>query len=180
MKWHHALNDYKLYLKIERGLSQNSITNYEFDIKKLIQYLDEHNINVSPIDISNDVIQPFVYELSKVLNPRSQSRLISGLRSFFSYLIFEDYRKTNPLDHIESPKIGRKLPDTLSIEDIDKLIAAIDLSKTYNGIYIGERDRAILETLYSCGLRVSELTNLKISDLFFEEGFIKVTGKGDI
>ena len=179
MKWHHALNDYKLYLKIERGLSQNSITNYEFDIKKLIQYLDEHNINVSPIDISNDVIQPFVYELSKVLNPRSQSRLISGLRSFFSYLIFEDYRKTNPLDHIESPKIGRKLPDTLSIEDIDKLIAAIDLSKTYNGIYIGERDRAILETLYSCGLRVSELTNLKISDLFFEEGFIKVTGKGD-
>lgn len=179
MKWHHALNDYKLYLKIERGLSQNSITNYEFDIKKLIQYLDEHNINVSPIDISNDVIQPFIYELSKVLNPRSQSRLISGLRSFFSYLIFEDYRKTNPLDHIESPKIGRKLPDTLSIEDIDKLIAAIDLSKTYNGIYIGERDRAILETLYSCGLRVSELTNLKISDLFFEEGFIKVTGKGD-
>lgn len=179
MKWHHALNDYKLYLKIERGLSQNSITNYEFDIKKLIQYLDEHNINVSPIDISNDVIQPFVYELSKVLNPRSQSRLISGLRSFFTYLIFEDYRKTNPLDHIESPKIGRKLPDTLSIEDIDKLIAAIDLSKTYNGIYIGERDRAILETLYSCGLRVSELTNLKISDLFFEEGFIKVTGKGD-
>ena len=179
MKWHHALNDYKLYLKIERGLSQNSITNYEFDIKKLIQYLDEHNIDVSPIDISNDVIQPFIYELSKVLNPRSQSRLISGLRSFFSYLIFEDYRKTNPLDHIESPKIGRKLPDTLSIEDIDKLIAAIDLSKTYNGIYIGERDRAILETLYSCGLRVSELTNLKISDLFFEEGFIKVTGKGD-
>ena len=179
MKWHHALNDYKLYLKIERGLSQNSITNYEFDIKKLIQYLDEHNINVSPIDISNDIIQPFIYELSKVLNPRSQSRLISGLRSFFSYLIFEDYRKTNPLDHIESPKIGRKLPDTLSIEDIDKLIAAIDLSKTYNGIYIGERDRAILETLYSCGLRVSELTNLKISDLFFEEGFIKVTGKGD-
>lgn len=179
MKWHHALNDYKLYLKIERGLSQNSITNYEFDIKKLIQYLDEHNIDVSPIDISNDVIQPFVYELSKVLNPRSQSRLISGLRSFFTYLIFEDYRKTNPLDHIESPKIGRKLPDTLSIEDIDKLIAAIDLSKTYNGIYIGERDRAILETLYSCGLRVSELTNLKISDLFFEEGFIKVTGKGD-
>jgi integrase/recombinase XerD len=179
MKWHHALNDYKLYLKIERGLSQNSITNYEFDIKKLIQYLDEHNIDVSPIDISNDVIQPFIYELSKVLNPRSQSRLISGLRSFFSYLIFEDYRKTNPLDHIESPKIGRKLPDTLSIEDIDKLITAIDLSKTYNGIYIGERDRAILETLYSCGLRVSELTNLKISDLFFEEGFIKVTGKGD-
>ena len=124
-------------------------------------------------------LQPFIYEMSKVLNARSQSRLISGLRSFFGYLVFEDYRKTNPLDLIESPKIGRKLPDTLSIEDIDKLIEAIDLSKTYNGINIGERDRAILETLYSCGLRVSELTNLKISDLFFDEGFIKVTGKGD-
>ena len=119
-------------------------------------------------------LQPFIYEVSKSLNPRSQSRLISGLRSFFSYLIFEDYRKTNPMDLIESPKIGRKLPDTLSIEDIDNLISAIDLTKPE-----GERNRAILETLYSCGLRVSELTNLKISDLFFEEGFIKVTGKGN-
>jgi len=179
MKWQHALKDYKHYLKIERGLSQNSITNYEFDINKLVNYLEEHNIDVSPIEVSSEVIQPFIYEMSKVLNTRSQSRLISGLRSFFGYLVFEDYRKTNPLDLIESPKIGRKLPDTLSIEDIDKLIEAIDLSKTYNGINIGERDRAILETLYSCGLRVSELTNLKISDLFFDEGFIKVTGKGD-
>jgi integrase/recombinase XerD len=174
MKWQHALKDYKHYLKIERGLSQNSITNYEFDINKLIFYLETHQINLSPIDITIDQIQPFIYETSKDLNARSQSRLISGLRSFFSYLIFEDYRKTNPLDHIESPKIGRKLPDTLSIEDIDKLIASIDLSKPE-----GERNRAIIETLYSCGLRVSELTNLKISDLFFNEGFLKVTGKGD-
>lgn len=174
MKWQHALKDYKHYLKLERGLSQNSITNYEFDINKLIQYLEENDRSSTPIDISSDVIQPFIYEVSKSLNPRSQSRLISGLRSFFSYLIFEDYRKTNPLDLIESPKIGRKLPDTLSIEDIDRLISAIDLSKPE-----GERNRAILETLYSCGLRVSELTNLKISDLFFEEGFIKVTGKGN-
>lgn len=174
MKWQHALKDYKHYLKLERGLSQNSITNYEFDINKLIQYLEENDRSSTPIDISSDVIQPFIYEVSKSLNPRSQSRLISGLRSFFSYLIFEDYRKTNPLDLIESPKIGRKLPDTLSIEDIDNLISAIDLTKPE-----GERNRAILETLYSCGLRVSELTNLKISDLFFEEGFIKVTGKGN-
>jgi len=179
MKWQHAIKDYKHYLKIERGLSQNSITNYEFDINKLINYLEEYDINVSPINVSGETIQTFIYEMSKVLNSRSQSRLISGLRSFFGYLVFEDYRKTNPVDLIESPKIGRKLPDTLSIEDIDKLIDAIDLTKTYNGINIGERDRAILETLYSCGLRVSELTNLKISDLFFEEGFIKVTGKGD-
>ena len=174
MKWQNALKDYKLYLKIERGLSKNSIDNYEFDIKKLIDYLEHHNITVSPIDISHTVIQEFIYEISKQVNARSQSRIISGLRSFFGYLVFEDYRANNPLDHIESARIGRKLPDTLSIEDIDRLIAAIDLSKPE-----GERNRAILETLYSCGLRVSELTNLKISDLFFDEGFIKVTGKGD-
>jgi len=174
MKWQSALADYKHYLKIERGLSKNSITNYEYDINKLIDYLETNNITVSPINISNEVIQPFIYDVSKNVNPRSQSRLISGLRSFFSYLVFEDYRTTNPLDLIESPKIGRKLPDTLSIEEIDLLINAIDLSKPE-----GQRNKAILETLYSCGLRVSELTNLKISDLFFEEGFIKVTGKGD-
>ena len=174
MKWHNALKDYKHYLKIERGLSKNSITNYEYDINKLIDYLETNNITVSPINISDEEIQPFIYDVSKNVNPRSQSRLISGLRSFFSYLVFEDYRTTNPLDLIESPKIGRKLPDTLSIEEIDSLINAIDLSKPE-----GQRNKAILETLYSCGLRVSELTNLKISDLFFEEGFIKVTGKGD-
>ncbi len=179
MKWLNALNDYKHYLKIERGLSDNSITNYEYDVQKLITYLEENNINQSPDAIDYETIQPFIYELSKSLNARSQSRLISGLRSFFSYLVFEDYRTTNPLDHIESPKIGRKLPDTLSIEDIDSLIAAIDITKEYNGIRIGERDRTILETLYSCGLRVSELTNLKLSDLYFDEGFIKVTGKGN-
>ena len=174
MKWQNALKDYKHYLKIERGLSKNSITNYEYDINKLIDYLETNNITVSPINISDEEIQPFIYDVSKNVNPRSQSRLISGLRSFFSYLVFEDYRTTNPLDLIESPKIGRKLPDTLSIEEIDSLINAIDLSKPE-----GQRNKAILETLYSCGLRVSELTNLKISDLFFEEGFIKVTGKGD-
>ncbi|SDS27505.1 integrase/recombinase XerD [Formosa sp. Hel1_31_208] len=179
MKWQDALNDYKYYLRIERGLSSNSITNYALDIDKLIRYLDNHHINLSPIHIEYDTIQQFIYQTSKELNTRSQSRLISGLRSFFTYLVFEDYRKTNPLDHIESPKIGRKLPDTLALEEIDALIGAIDLSKSYNGVRIGERNRVILETLYSCGLRVSELINLKISDLFFDEGFIKVTGKGD-
>ena len=180
MKWQNALNDYKYYLKIERGLSNNSIVNYELDVEKLINYLDTNNtISISPINIDYKQVQAFIYDASKQLNSRSQSRLISGLRSFFNYLVFEDYRKTNPLDQIESPKIGRKLPDTLSINDIDDLINAIDLTKEYNGMRIGERNRAILETLYSCGLRVSELTNLKISDLFFEEGFIKVTGKGD-
>ncbi|MGJ8593285.1 MAG: site-specific tyrosine recombinase XerD [Aquaticitalea sp.] len=179
MKWQNAINDYKNYLKIERGLSKNSIISYEYDLNKLVKYLYSNDINTSPIEIDHHKIQEFIYAVSKSHNARSQSRIISGLRSFFSYLVFEDYRTTNPLDLIESPKIGRKLPDTLSLADIDRLIAAINLTHEYNNIRIGERDRTILETLYSCGLRVSELTNLKISDLFFDEGFIKVTGKGD-
>jgi integrase/recombinase XerD len=174
MKWLNALKDYQLYLKIERGLSKNSVDSYSLDIKKLIDFLEKNNITVSPISISSEIIQQFIYEIAKIVNERTQSRIISGLRSFFSFLIFEDYRETNPLDLIESPKIGRKLPDTLSEFEIDNLIGAIDLSKPE-----GERNRAILETLYGCGLRVSELTNLKLSDLFFDEGFIKVTGKGD-
>ena len=174
MKWHQALQDYKTYLKIERGLSQNSIDSYALDVHKLINYLDNNKIQVSPLSISTEIIQQFIYEIAKVVNARSQSRIISGLRSFFNYLVFEDYIKVNPLEQIESPKIGRKLPDTLSEVDINTLIAAIDLSKPQ-----GERNRAMLETLYSCGLRVSELVGLKISDLFFDEGFLKVTGKGD-
>ena len=174
MTWEHALKDYKLYLKIERGLSANSIASYGLDVKKLILFIETNHIKASPITITKDTLQPFIYETAKQVNARSQSRIISGLRSFFNYLIFEDYRIDNPLELIESPRIGRKLPDTLSLEDIDRLIKAIDLNKTE-----GERNRAMLETLYSCGLRVSELTHLKISDLFFEEGFIKVTGKGD-
>ncbi|PQV46307.1 integrase/recombinase XerD [Jejuia pallidilutea] len=174
MKWQNALKDYQLYLKIERGLSQNSIDNYSLDIKKLIAYMEENAINASAITISSDIIQQFIYTSAKSLNARSQSRLISGLKSFFNYLVFEDYRKDNPLELVESPKIGRKLPDILTEEEIDQIISAIDLSKPE-----GERNRAMLETLYGCGLRVSELINLKLSDLFFEESFIKVTGKGD-
>lgn len=174
MKWQHALKDYQLYLKIERGLSKNSIDNYTLDVKKLIGYLEINNISLTPISITPEIVQQFIYDIAKDINERTQSRIISGLRSFFNYLVFEDYRKSNPLELIESPKIGRKLPDTLSEFEIDNLIKAIDLSTPE-----GERNRAILETLYGCGLRVSELTNLKISDLFFDEGFIKVTGKGD-
>ena len=174
MKWQHALQDYRHYLKLERGLSDNSIQNYSLDVLKLINHLNVKEIEVSPVKISDKTIQEFIYDASKKLNARSQSRLISGLRSFFGFLVFEDYRKDNPLDLMESPKIGRKLPDTISIEEVDKIIASIDLSKNE-----GERNRAIIETLYGCGLRVSELIDLKISDLFFDEGFIKVTGKGD-
>ena len=139
-----------------------------------MQWLQVHKIEVSPVSISEEELQQFIYSMAKTMNARSQARLISGLRGFFSYLVFEDYRKVNPLELIESPRTGRKLPDTLSTEEIDKLIAAIDLSKPE-----GERNRAIIETLYGCGLRVSELTGLRLSDLFFKEGFIKVTGKGN-
>ncbi|SFN77083.1 site-specific tyrosine recombinase XerD [Salegentibacter flavus] len=174
MKWTRALEDYRLYLRLERGLSDNSIQNYSLDVHKLIKFLDINNIKFSPLDISEETIQQFIYEMARSLNPRSRARLISGLRGFFNFLIFEDYRKGNPMDLIEAPKTGRKLPDVISTGEIDKLISAIDLGKAE-----GERNRAILETLYGCGLRVSELVNLQISDLFFEEGFIKVTGKGN-
>ena len=174
MKWNNALKDFALYLKIERGMSMHTVNNYTFDVQKLVVYLETHDMHLTPLQVTTEHIQGFIYEMAKGLNPRTQSRLISGLRSFYDYLIFENYCESNPLERIEAPKIGRKLPDTLSVKDIDRIVAAIDLSNPQ-----GERNRAIIETLYSCGLRVSELTELKISDLFFEEGFIKVTGKGN-
>lgn len=174
MKWNNYIKSYQSYLKIERGLSKNTIDNYTFDLERLCLFLDENAIAISPIKISEETIQQFIYSVSKEVNPRSQARIISGLKSFFSYLIFEDYRSDNPMELIETPKTGRKLPDTLSVEEIDSLISAIDLSSNE-----GERNRAMLETLYGCGLRVSELVSLKISDLFFEERFIKITGKGN-
>lgn len=179
MSWKPLINDYKYYLKLERGLSDNTISNYEYDISRLISYLESHEIDVSASEITENYIQQFIYQVSKELKPQSQARIISGLRNFFDYLVFENYRETNPVDKIESPRLGRKLPDTLSIQDIDNIIAAIDLNYQFRGIDLGHRNKAILESLYSCGLRVSELTNLKISDLFFDEGFIKVSGKGN-
>lgn len=172
--WTKFVSDYKSYLKIERGLSDNSVTNYAYDIQRFIDYLFANQIDVSPININEEIVQQFIYSVSTELNPRSRARIISGLKSFFNYLIFEDYRKDSPMELIEVPKTGRKLPDTLSTAEIDALIKAIDLTSNE-----GERNRAMLETLYSCGLRVSELITLKISDLFFEEGFIKITGKGN-
>lgn len=174
MNWTNYIKSFQSYLKIERGLSKNTVDNYTFDMERLCTFLADNNISSSPEKISEDTIQQFIYSISKELNARSQARIISGLKSFFSYMIFEDYRTDNPMELIEAPKIGRKLPDTLSLEDVDNLIAAIDLSTNE-----GERNRAILETLYGCGLRVSEIVSLKISDLFFEEGFIKITGKGN-
>lgn len=172
--WDSYIKNFQSYLKIERGLSVHTIENYTFDINRLVQFLSAHAMAVSPMAITEETIQQFIYKVSGEVNPRSQARIISGLKSFFSWLIFEDFRIDNPLELIETPKTGRKLPDTLSLEEIDRLIAAVDLSKPE-----GERNRAILETLYGCGLRVSELVTLKISDLFFDEGFVKITGKGN-
>ncbi|MFV8343076.1 site-specific tyrosine recombinase [Flavobacterium sp. XS2P39] len=174
MNWNTYIKSYQSYLRIERGLSKNTIDNYSFDIERLCLFLENNGIVISPINIDEETLQQFIYDVSKQVNPRSQARIISGLKSFFGYLIFEDFRYSNPLELIETPKTGRKLPDTLSVDEIDSLISAIDLTSNE-----GERNRAMLETLYGCGLRVSELTALKISDLFFEEGFIKITGKGN-
>ena len=174
MTWQQALDEFKNYLLLERGLAENSVFNYSLDIKKLINYLETNSMAISPEKISEEILQQFIYEVAKVVNARSQSRIISGLKSFFIYLIFEGYRENNPMEMIDSPKIGRKLPDTLSLDEIDCLINSVDLN-----IKEGERNQAIIETLYGCGLRVSELIDLKLSDLFFKEGFIKVTGKGN-
>ena len=173
MKWNHAINDFKDYLKIERGLSENSITSYENDINKLKSFLNDKG-KISPLNVSADHIKEFVYNISKEVKANSQSRIISGLKSFYDYLLFEKLIKINPVSNIESPKLRRKLPSTLSIEEINSMINNIDKTKKES-----ERNIAIIETLYGCGLRVSELINLKISDLYFEEDFVKVTGKGN-
>ena len=176
MNWKTYIKSYQSYLKIERGLSKNTVDNYTFDLERLCAFMNQNNIDVSPIKITEEVIQEFIHSVSKEVNARSQARIISGLKSFFTYLVFEDYRANNPIELIETPRLGRKLPDTLSVSEIDQLIDAIDFEKDIN---LAQRNKAILETLYGCGLRVSELVTLKISDLFFDEGFVKITGKGN-
>lgn len=173
MTWGQALKEYRNYLQLERGLSPNSIQNYLFDVKKLIRYLEDFDLQSTPLQIDRNTVESFIYHIAKKVNKRSQARIISGLKSFFSYLVFEDLRQNHPLSLIESPKLDKKLPDTLSTTEIDLLIAAIDLSHPQ-----GHRNKAIIELLYGCGLRVSELIELRISDLFFKESFIRVEGKG--
>ena len=162
MSWESSINAFKSYLKIERSLSDNSIVAYTRDIKKFADYAI--NLELSESKIERSDISDFLVLLKKSnISARSQARIISGIKAFYKYLILEDYIKYNPTDLVESPKIGFRLPDTLSLIEIDKLISAIDLSQQH-----GERNRSILETLYSCGLRVSELINLHavISCLF--------------
>ncbi|MFM7300057.1 MAG: site-specific tyrosine recombinase XerD, partial [Crocinitomicaceae bacterium] len=161
------------YLKIEKGLSENSILAYSNDVEKLKEYCN--GISRVPETVNYNDLKLFIGELYDLgLSARSQARIISGIKQFFAYLVLENYISSDPSELLEQPKIGRKLPEVLTIEEIDTLIAAIDLSKDE-----GHRNRAILETLYSCGLRVSELVNLRFSDLYFDEGFIRVIGKGN-
>ncbi len=162
-------------MKLERSLSVNSIQAYLSDIDKLILFLEQSDQSVNPTQVSDVHITAFINWINEIgLGARSQARIVSGLKAFFNYLVLEDRINQNPAELISSPRIGRKLPEILSIEEINDMIAAIDLSKQE-----GERNRAIIETLYSCGLRVSELINLKRSHLLKEEGFLRVTGKGD-
>ncbi len=174
VNWSQAVSDYQTFLKIERGLSENSILNYKNDLKVFQGFLHQINSKEGPLDCSRETIQKFIYETAKVMSPHTQARRIAGLRSFFDYLIFESYRKINPTDLIETPKLGRKLPEILSIKEIELLMDAIDLGHPQ-----GHRNRAILETLYGSGLRVSELTQLSLSNLFLNEEMIRVTGKGN-
>ena len=174
MNWKQALADYRMYLKIERGLSENSIQNYTLDVLALQHFLKNEKIEESPENCSLETVQKFIYETAKVLSPHTQARRLSGLRSFFDYLIFESYRTNNPTDLIEAPKLGRKLPDVLSLDEIERMLNQIDLGHPQ-----GQRNRAIVETLYGSGIRVSELTNLSLSNLFFEEDMLRVSGKGN-
>ncbi len=171
--WATYRKDFINYLKIERGLAENSIFAYQQDIEKLIDFCLP--LEITPTDIKLKDLKNFISELYNLgLSARSQARVISGIKQFFDFLILEDIRKDDPSELLELPKIGKKLPVFLSIEEVDALLNAIDLSKPE-----GHRNKAIIETLYSCGLRVSELTHLKFSTLFFKQGFIRVIGKGN-
>ncbi len=174
MNWKDALNDYHSYLQLERGLSANSITAYLRDLNKFLQYLNDKELSINPDKIDVDSLRTYIQDIAPMITPRSQSRTISSLRSFFHFLVLEKVRDDNPAKSLEIPKIGMRLPDTLSVEEIDLIIAQIDLSKPE-----GERNRAIIETLYGCGLRVSELIGLQLSNIYFKEGVMKVRGKGN-
>ncbi len=174
MNWVDYIDTYKSYLRLEKALSENTIDAYISDIQKLINFNEIKNNSTIPKQVTLQYLQEFLNWINELgLSSRSQSRIISGIKSFFSYLQLEKKIDTDPSELLESPKMERKLPEVLSVEEIDHLISTIDLSKPE-----GHRNKAIIETLYSCGLRVSELINLKLSNLFFSEKFIRITGKG--
>jgi integrase/recombinase XerD len=175
MNWASYIKGFKAYLQLEKSLSENSVEAYVRDVKKLIQYFESKQTDIRLQDITLEHLRDFIKWINELgLSARTQARIISGLKTFYKYLLLEDIITKNPTELLEAPRIGRKLPDTLTTHEIDQLVKAIDLSKPE-----GQRNKAMLETLYGCGLRVSELINMKISNLFFKYGYIKITGKGD-
>lgn len=174
MIWQKYIKEYLDYLRIERGLAANTIAGYSKDLELFLLWLDSKEITISPSLITTNTIQEFLYQRSKSVKATTLNRCLASLRGFFAYMHFSERRADNPMDLIDSPKTTRNLPEVLSVEEIDLLIDQIDLSNPQ-----GERNRSMLELLYGCGLRVSELIDLRISDLFFEEGFIRIEGKGN-
>ncbi len=171
--WNSYIKNFDSYLKIEKGLSENSCLSYVSDVEKLMSY--SINKKLLPNQLTKEHLKCFIAELFDLgLSPRSQARIISGIKQFYEFLINEGVLKENTAELLEQPKIGNKLPEVLTLEEINHLLNAVDMTKKE-----GQRNKAIVETLYSCGLRVSELLNLKLSDLYFEEGFIRVLGKGN-
>lgn len=175
MNWKIYLKGFKSFLALEKSLSKNSIEAYVHDVDKVMQFLDYKKYNLGPADIELKHLQEFLKWINELgMSAGTQARVISGIKGFYKYLLLENVLSKDPTALLEAPKLGRKLPDVLSVDDINKIIDAIDLSKPES-----QRNKAMLETLYSCGLRVSELVDLKVSNLYFKDGFIKVTGKGD-
>jgi integrase/recombinase XerD len=174
LEWRSAIKGFRAYLKLEKSLSENSIEAYSRDIDKLFQYSEIQNIKLKPESVTLTNLRDFIVWINELgMIPSSQARILSGIKSFYKYLLIEDVIKSDPSELLESPKLQRKLPDTLSYHEINAMIDAIDVSKPEGG-----RNKAIIEVLYGCGLRVSELTELKRSNLYLDIEFIKVTGKG--
>ncbi|MGV8829223.1 MAG: site-specific tyrosine recombinase XerD [Breznakibacter sp.] len=175
MHWDTEIESFKEYLKLEKNLTSNSIHAYETDLKKLVAFLEEKGYKVSPEDIKLSHLKELMaWVTEKGISPRTQARIISGIKSFYKFLMIEEKVDRDPTALLSTPKIGRKLPQILSVEEIDAIINSIDTRKSE-----GQRNKAILETLYSCGLRVTELIDLKISNLFFENGNIRIVGKNN-
>ncbi|MBR9997970.1 MAG: site-specific tyrosine recombinase XerD [Cyclobacteriaceae bacterium] len=176
MSWDFYIRQFKNYLKLERSLSENSIEAYIHDVVKLKQFLEISNSTTSPLTLETSQLQEFLEYLYREigLTPFSQARILSGLKAFYKYLLFEEIIDKDPTQLLEGPKLGRKLPDTLNFHEIEQVLGAIDMSTDE-----GMRNRAMLETLYSSGLRVSELTGLRLSDIYFDIGFLRIIGKGN-
>lgn len=174
MAWDHCIQDFINHLRLERSLSAHTVSAYTTDIKKFKAYLSQAGRAIPPEQVSREDLTAFLHYLSETgISTRTQARIISGIKAFFRFLLMTDAIETNPAGLLESPRMGRRLPDTLSVPEIDRLIGAINMSAP-----LGQRNRAIIETLYGCGLRVSELIRLKLSDIQFEQSFVRVMGKG--